>query len=34
VQWPHGAWSDWKTATANMQYVMDKDAGALQGKAP
>ncbi len=34
VQWPHGAWSDWKTATANMQYVMDKDAGTLQGKAP
>ncbi len=34
VQWPHGGWSDWTTAAANTQYVMDKDAGTLQGKAP
>jgi enediyne biosynthesis protein E4 len=34
VQWPHGTWSEWKTAGANQQYVMDKDAATLTGRAP
>ncbi len=34
VQWPHGAWSDWHTATANANYTVDKSAGLQAWKAP
>jgi enediyne biosynthesis protein E4 len=34
VQWPHGGWSDWKSANANQFYTLDKSAGLAAWKAP
>jgi hypothetical protein len=34
VQWPHGAWSEWHTLTANQFYNVDPIQGASLWKAP
>jgi enediyne biosynthesis protein E4 len=33
VQWPHGAWSDWQSVTADGFYTVDKDTGVQPWKA-
>ena len=34
VQWPHGGWSNWASATANQFYTLDKSSGLAAWKAP
>ena len=34
VQWPHGPWSEWKTASTDHFYIFDRDTGLTAWSAP